>query len=71
MTQDMGATCNMSSDTDDTLSFSHRQEEEMVEMKELIFNKETILVSPQSQEKSISSSSETKLFCNKNRIILL
>ena len=45
MTQDTAAHCNMSSDTDDTLSFSHRQEEEMVEMKELIFNKETILVS--------------------------
>ena len=46
MTQDMAAHCNMSSDTDDTLSCSNKQEDEMVEMKELIFNKETILVSP-------------------------
>ena len=45
LTQDMAAHCNMSSDTDDTISSSHRQEEELVEMKELIFNKETILVS--------------------------
>ena len=45
LTQDMGAHCNMSSDTDDTVSCSNKQEDEMVEMKELIFNKETILVS--------------------------
>ena len=45
MTQDTAAHCNMSSDTEDTPSCSHKQEDEMVEMKELIFNKETILVS--------------------------
>ena len=72
LTQDMGAHCNMSSDTDDTLSCSHTQEDEMVEMKELIFNKETILVSAVgSPERKNISSSETKLFCYEMNNILM
>ena len=72
MTQDMGAHCNMSSDTDDTLSCSHTQEDEMVEMKELIFNKETILVSAVgSPERKNILSSETKLFCYEMNNILV
>ena len=46
MTQDTGAHCNMSSDTDDTPSCPIKGGlEEFVEMKDIIFNKETILVS--------------------------
>ena len=58
VTQDMGAHCNMSSDTDDTVSCSHQQEDEMVEMKELIFNKETILVSVVKGDKTTLSKNE-------------
>ena len=58
VTQDMGAHCNMSSDTDDTVSCSHKPDDEMVEMKELIFNKETILVSVVKGDKTTLSKNE-------------